>query len=297
MANEEPDRLSEIRQTRSMYKIIIMLILLLIPLMLPAQNSFSILYIANINATLENCGCGKEPLGGVDRLMTVIKQSREKYHDLLVLSGGDYFNSYSFLSLNTAMLEALQLLQFDLFVPGDQEFVENEQFADRVRTVLGKTWFTSNTGKSKSAVRTFNFSSLRINITAYLSPASFTFIPKPDYLILSRIHPVLPEGDAHIFNCMIFHGSLAEASALARQYPELDLILLGHEQYPSAQSIGHTTILGSGRDGECVVLLQVKRTGTGWCIDRTRIDLTESIPVDAQMSLLVTQYKQKTNIK
>ena len=280
-----------------MYKVIIILIVLWIALILPAQTSFTILYVANINGTLENCGCGKEPLGGVDRLMTVIEQSREKYQDLLVLSGGDYFNSYSFLPLNTAMLGALRLLHFDLFVPGDQEFVENEQFTAQIQALLGKSWFASNTGQSRPAIRTFNFTSQRINIIAYLSPACFSFIPKPDYLQLDKILPVLPEKDIHTFNCMICHGTLAEANDLARQYPQLDLILLGHEQYPSSRLIGNTTVLGSGRDGECVALLQVKRSSAGWEIDQTRINLTESIPVHEQMSLLVKQYKQKFNIK
>jgi 2',3'-cyclic-nucleotide 2'-phosphodiesterase (5'-nucleotidase family) len=282
-----------------MYKVIIILSVLLIPLILPAQASFSILYVANINGTLENCGCGKDPLGGVDRLMTVVEQCREKYKNILVLNGGDYFNSYSFLSLNTTMLETLRLLQFDLFVPGDQEFVENEQFNTQLRNLLGKTWFASNIGKNKSAIRTFDFSPLRINITAYLSPASFSFIPRPGYLVLNKILPSLPDEDTEGlktegFNCMIYHGSLAEACALARQYPELDLILLGHEQNPAVQLIGNTTVLGSGRDGECVFLLQVKRSGgTSWVIDQTRINLTESIPAHAKMSLLIKQYKQK----
>jgi hypothetical protein len=284
---------------RNISQIIFIFIILCFPAALPAQTSFSILYVANINGTLENCGCGKQPSGGVDRLKTVIEQCREKYPDLLVLNGGDYLNSYSFLALNGTMLAALRLLKFDLFVPGDQEYVEGAGFNSRLRSILGKAWFVSNAGKSGSAVRTFKFSKLRLNLSAYLSPNCFSFIAQPAYLVLNEFQPVFPEENApaSAFNCLIVHGSLPEAIALAVRYPRYDLILLGHEQYPVSELTGRTRIIGVGKDGEAVILVQVTKSGSGWEIGQTRIELNSSIPAHQEMSSLIKQFKPKFNME
>jgi 2',3'-cyclic-nucleotide 2'-phosphodiesterase (5'-nucleotidase family) len=278
-----------------MYKLIVALLILQFPLMLEAQNGFSILYVANINGTLENCKCGKQPLGGVDRLKTVIEQCRQRYHNLLVFNGGDYFNSYSFLALDNALLQALPLLHFDLFVPGDQEFVEGESFSISIRKAVGTSWFLSNAVKPAPNIKTFKNLGQQMNVLTYLSPNCFSFIKRPEYLTLNPAVPLLPDTNPDAFNLIIYHGSWDEACTLARHCPKLDLILMSHEQIAYTDSIGHTVIIGAGRDAEFAVLLQIGKSGRQWKIDCSRIALTESIPVDGEISSLIKTYKNSIN--
>jgi len=277
------------------YIVVKVFLIFFFPVLLSAQDKFAILFVANINGTLENCGCGQHPLGGVDRCKTVIEQCRQNYPDLLVINGGDYFNSYSFLALNSTLLKALPLLHFDLLVPGDQEFVEGKQFISKIRTIMGQSWFLSNTEQAAPKMKSLYFLKQQINVYAYLSPNCFSFIHQPKDLVLNSIRPDFPDDNPDSFNLIVYHGSREEAYELARTNPQIALILLGHDQYSYADSIGHTLLVGAGRDAEFVVLLRIGRSGSEWKIKQEHINLTETIPADKDISALITSFKSNIN--
>jgi len=259
----------------------------------PAQNSFSILYVANINGTLENCRCGKEPLGGVDRLKSIIDQCRKTRPDLLVISGGDYFNPYSFLHLNRTMLRVLDLLKFDLFVPGDQEFSEGDLFTIQIHASLGNAWFLSNDQTTQNDGKTGWAHKYPITIYSYLSPACFTFIAKPANLVLDPEVEKFSDHGPGTFDVVVYHGFLEDAITVARNYRGIELILLGHDQYPDTRIVDGTIITGAGRDAEFVVLLDITLSGKKWNIEQEKIYLNASVTADEEVASLIRTYKQQ----
>ena len=75
-----------------MYPIIKQLILNLIIILLLhtglKADVFYLIYTSNVNGAIENCGCGSEPLGGLNRVNTVIKQFKQDHDNVFVVDGG-----------------------------------------------------------------------------------------------------------------------------------------------------------------------------------------------------------------
>lgn len=263
------------------------------PVPAPAQNSFKILFFANVNGTLENCNCGKEPLGGVDRLKTVLDQNREKYPDLLIISGGDYFNPYSFYRLNITMLEILNSLKIDLFIPGDQEYIEGNLFTSHIQNTVHDSWFLSNDLKTGKVVHSLSYQDHPVRVYSYLSSSCFSFIPEPENLMLAGSGFKIDANRKESFDIVVFHGYLNEALALAETNPGIELVLLGHDQYSDTMVQQGTTIMGAGRDAEYVVLLEVTREDTAWQIGQEKIYLNSAVPADVEVTSWIREYKIK----
>ena len=99
-------------------KIIIYLLFILIFYPGLKADELYIIYTSNINGTIENCGCGSDPLGGIDRVKSFIDKFETENKNIYIIDGGDYFNSYPYPTLNDAMSNALFLINYDCIVPG-----------------------------------------------------------------------------------------------------------------------------------------------------------------------------------
>lgn len=272
--------------------IIPFLIFVLIPRPDLQAEDFYIIYTSNINGTIENCGCGSEPLGGLGRIKSVIEQFKKEHENVFLIDGGDYFNSYPYPALNQAMYKAMILLDYDCVVPGDQAFVEGKKFYNEYVSGMKDKIILSNDGPEyKRKIKTI-IGSNHLEIYAFLSPDVFDFIKKPEYLKLSNIADVkLERSTDSIFRIAIIHGKFDTAEQFASENSSLDLVLLAHDQQKGIWNTNRTMIIGNGKDSEYISIIQIKK-GTPWEITVNQKKISEEISEDEQISKLIDEYKK-----
>ena len=275
--------------------------LLLLGLIVSNLNSadFNILFTANINGSLENCKCGKIPLGGIARIKSFIDAIAAKNAQCLVVDGGDFFNSYPFFELNQAMLKSIELLKYDLFLPGDQEFVEGIKFYNLLIERLKPNLLLSNLENQKNIKRSFKFNTIKVDIYGFLSPKSFEFITKPKKLSLLPFSSLQNVIDTSVCNIVVFHGPIQEAEKCAQEYKWIDLILLAHDQQLDPKQVFNTIIIGCGQDSEYITVIAVEKLNDRWHFDINQEPVGPSIPEDKSITQIINSYheKQKSNLK
>ena len=255
-------------------------------------TELSILFTANINGTLQNCDCGGEPLGGIGRIKTFIDDYRDKHPNTIVIDGGDYFNSYPFIELDTAMLKSLQLINYDIFVPGDQEFVEGKEFFSSIEASLGKRLFISNSNLKNNGERSFKFGESVVHIFSFLSPDAFIFINPIKKLKLSPFS-ALKKSKLHDLNIVVFHGRYADAERIVKDNIWIDLILLAHDQFEEVNKVSNTLIIGSGRNSEFITVIKGLREADTWKYDINKEKIKESIKEDENIVAIIQEYQKK----
>jgi 2',3'-cyclic-nucleotide 2'-phosphodiesterase (5'-nucleotidase family) len=254
-------------------------------------EEFFIVYTANMNGMIENCGCGADPLGGVGRVKSFIDRFRKENKNVIVIDGGDYFNSYPFPKLNEAMFKSLLLLNYDCLVPGDQVFVEGDTFYSEFASSFKDNILLSNS-KSEFKNRIIkNFNSNQILIYGYLSPYIFEFIKMPDRLNLTNFVDAKPESAKKTdFQIVVIHGYLSNAEQFAAENETVDLILLAHDQRKGIWNKNQATIIGNGKDSEYISIVEVSRD-TEWNISVKQAKIHEELPEDDQIVKIIEDYK------
>ena len=273
--------------------IIFLIIVLFQPL---AAADFYILYSSNINGTIQNCNCGKEPLGGVGRIATFIKEFRNINPNTIVIDGGDYFNSYPFLLLNRTMLRALCCISYDVIAPGDQEFVEGYKFYNQFERLNRNKILISNRVHNGRKKLSFNFDKFNVHIYSYLSTKAFSFIKLPEEL---QLLPFSDIKDTHETGCnvIIFHGSSSEAELVVNETGWIDLILLAHDQYAEVKHISNTVIVGGGRDSEFIVIVAVSKSSGDWKFNISKKKMDDTIKEDQEILEFIQEYHAAINSK
>jgi 2',3'-cyclic-nucleotide 2'-phosphodiesterase (5'-nucleotidase family) len=275
------------------YRIVFLLTAVFIYFPLKAAD-FHILFTANINGTLQNCGCGSEPLGGVGRIKTFVDEFRKINANTIIIDGGDYFNSYPFIELNKTMLRALELIDYDVFVPGDQEFVEGNTFFEEIKELLGDRMLISNKHSKNIRYRTFNFNGSSVHVGGFISPDAFVFIDSPKILELFALS-FLKKNHLNGLNVVVFHGSLLEAEKAAEENEWIDLILLAHDQYDEVRNISNTFIIGCGRNSEFISIIAVSKESEGWLFNIKKEKVKTSIRENEKIATLIKDYESTIN--
>jgi len=254
-------------------------------------DEFYIIYTSNINGMIENCGCGSDPLGGLNRVKSVIEQFKKEHENVFVVDGGDYFNSYPYPSLNDAMYKALRLMNYDCIVPGDQEFVEGQDFYSTYISDLKQKVVLSNSGfeYQQNFKKTIGLN--RLIIYGYLSPYVFNFVEKPDDLILSIFVREEPhQVEKNLFQIAVIHGYLSNAEQFAIEHSAINLILLAHDQRKGIWDKNGIMIVGNGKDSEYISIIKITKNNT-WDISVDQKKISEEIPEDEEISNLISEYK------
>ncbi len=271
-------------------KFVIFLIFILIHPSLKAEV-FYIIYTSNVNGAIENCGCGSDPLGGIGRVKSVIDQFKKENKNVFVIDGGDFFNSYPYPTLNKAMYKALELINYDCLVPGDQEFVEGKAFYSKYVSSFKEKILLSNAGSDYQERIKIKIGSNQVVLYGYLSPYIFNFVEKPDDLSLSNFVNAKPEPSGeNEFHIAIIHGYLSYAEQFALENPSIDLILLAHDQRKGIWKKNHVIIIANGKDSEYISIIKVNQ-GSQWNLSVDQMKISEELPEDSQIAKIIDEYK------
>jgi 2',3'-cyclic-nucleotide 2'-phosphodiesterase (5'-nucleotidase family) len=259
-----------------------------------AQNdTLYVIYTANISGALESCDCGKEPLGGVGRIKTFIDQWKTRHPNTVCIDGGDYFNSYPYNELNTAMARALKILDYDIVLPGDQAFIEGKSFYTDLVSHHGSSWLISNMKETRGRTVSLRRGQTKIEVSSYLSEAAFEFVIKPDFVQFLDLNQAFDQDydtDQIAFRIMIVHGTFEEAQQIVKNLKWIDLILLAHAQERGHDNSSGTSIISAGKGGEYVCLVTVTQSVQQWEISVDFVKIIEGIAVDPLIQPIIDQY-------
>jgi 2',3'-cyclic-nucleotide 2'-phosphodiesterase (5'-nucleotidase family) len=105
--------------------------------------------------------------------------------------------------------------------------------------------------------------------------------------------PILKSEGANLI-VAITHLSFAEDRALAQRFPEIDLIIGGHEHFPITATENRTLISKAGSDAKFVARLDVNRRADGM-VERffELMPITDAIPDEPKTAEVVNAYESR----
>ncbi len=224
----------------------------------PRWARVQLLYFANINGNLENCGCGDPSLGGMDNLIPLIDKYRKKAMKTIVVAGGDILNSYPDSLLNDTMLKGIAFIKPDLYAPGEQELMDGPRFfnnrIDNKRiTLLGTNYYLKNC--TACVDDSYKLSRPAINILSWFSKNVYHGKKPPqDFLYRDkRFKEKYGRMDRSGFNILMFHGALQSYFKFAMRFDAFDLVLFSHDQRLKVQTNKNVRYVFPGSDGEYLI--------------------------------------------
>jgi hypothetical protein len=234
----------------------------------------AIIFTNNTNGILENCGCPGNPLGGVDRRSTLIKQLRQKVRgDKLLVDSGDLLSSIGFAEKDRYVLRAYKLMDYDAVGIGDQEFSNGVKFFEQEVLSLGLPLVSASLSKTATSehyapsfiVKTVN--NVKVAITSVISSDPFEVMAKEKSegveveefknALTNVITELKSKADIIV---LLSHLGYVKDVGVAEAFPEISVIVGSHSQtlLVEPELHGNTVIVQAGKNGEHVGLLELE---------------------------------------
>ena len=247
--------------------------------------------------------------GGLARIATLKRRVREAGNSPLVTLGGDFLSSSvaSTVFMGKQMIDGFNAMGLDVATLGNHEFdfgkdVLLQRMAESRFQYVVANVIDESTGKpignaAPFVVRTFN--DLKVGIFGLcligeeVSPErrrGLRFVPP-----LDAAGAVVASLKAERVDVIVAvtHLSYEEDRQLAQRYPDVGVILGGHEHYPITAVVGRTLISKAGSDGKQVARIDLRKDATG--VDRhiTMVPIDAEIPDDPDTARVVADYETR----
>jgi 2',3'-cyclic-nucleotide 2'-phosphodiesterase (5'-nucleotidase family) len=262
------------------------------------KKSFEILYFSNLNGNIEACECYEPRLGGLHQIKAVVDKLRKENPGVILIDGGDTFNTYPFIELDQAVAAAYNILQPDIWIPGDQEFIEGENFLLNLSKDLKTNFLSGNLvqkGLTTESVKEYAFNNKKIRITSYIQLQVYKGIdPKPDISV--KKNAITDKVDPDYYNILVFHGdeiAFAEQQNLISAY---DLVLTAHQQSEIINLESDPAVIGGGADGEFLMHIILQENDSGFKISASKINIEQGENPDQQIVKIINDYRQKIGL-
>ncbi len=270
-----------------------------------AQSPLTILQLNDVYSTVPVDG-----LGGLARVATLKKQLAAAGRTPLLLLAGDFLSPSVASSVfkGEQMVAALNAAGLDVATLGNHEFdFGDDVLLERMREAKW-TWVVSNVidtrmnkpigGALPYLIRTFG--TLKVGFiglcltTEEITPSKLTHTRLLDPIAAAaRYLPILRRQGAQAI-VAITHLSFAADRALIARFPQIDLIIGGHEHYPITTTEGRTLISKAGSDAKFVARIDVNRWRPG-VIERfyELIPITSALADDPDTAAVVKSYEDR----
>ncbi|MBM4083196.1 MAG: hypothetical protein FJ272_00225 [Planctomycetes bacterium] len=248
-----------------------------------AVTPITLLLSGEMNGLIEPCRCSERQLGGISRRAGIIKSIASQPLNVLTLDNGDVVSMMgrqeelkyetAIMAMNRMGYAAMGVGEGDLALGLDYlvSMQEVAQFPFLCANLLrdGKRVFPSHVtrpvkgGPGEPSVSVVGILSPKFDQRVKsLDPRLSVVRPGPDFRALIES---LVEGSQLIV--ALAHMSVAEGTALAKQFPQLDVVVCGHGlDEPLAQPVnaGKALVVNTGTKGRSLVRLDIAgRTETG----------------------------------
>lgn len=253
--------------------------------------------------------------GGFAPLMTLLERERARAAHHLTTFGGDLISPsiLSGLTRGRQMIELMNAIDLNVAGLGNHEFDFGAEVLKRRMAESKFPWLATNTlgadGKpfgGAAATLTREVGGLKLGIFSLLTPLTGSLAKPGDGVLFA---PVLESARSAVaalkakgadLIIALTHLDIAEDRRLARDVPEIRVILGGHDHDPMAFYEGGTLILKAGQDARflAVAELRLEKTGLGptarvSMLPQWRFLSTAGVPPDARIAKMVAGYAAK----
>lgn len=262
------------------------------------------LTILHFNDTYELEPAGDGRRGGAARAATVLKEYAEE--NPLILFSGDAIGGSALTAprQGQAMIEALNALGVQYAALGNHEFDFGPEIAAKRIEESNFTWLSANLINTKTekpvvgalpSVLT-QWNGIKVGLIGlvgnWLEDSSVGPDARyDDYLVHGREIAKKFKSEGADIVIALTHMNMADDEILAREIPEIDLVLGGHDHDPMHKSINGTLIWKSGSDWMQIGLIQVTLPrGSKPTFFSRLLPVTEQIKPDPGMTTLIAKY-------
>ncbi len=270
-----------------------------------AGAPLTILQINDVYSTLPIDGAG-----GLARVATMKQNLEAARRTPLLVLAGDFLSPSVASSVfkGEQMVAALNAAGLDLATLGNHEF---DFGVDVLIQRMGEAkwqWIVSNvidtnTGRPIGGALPYlvkTFGSLKVGFiglcltTSEISPDKLTHVRLVDPLEAAGTYlPSLQREGADVI-IAITHLAFADDRALAQRFPQIDLIIGGHEHYPLTATENRTLISKAGSDAKFVARIDVNRQPSG-IVERffEIVPITSALADEPRTAAVVKSYEDR----
>jgi len=249
-------------------------------------------------------------LGGLARVATLKQQLEAAGKTPVLVIAGDFLSPSVASSVfkGEQMVAALNAAGLDFATLGNHEFDFGSDFLIQRMAEAKWEWVVSNvidtnTGKpvgnaAPYVVRTYG--RLKIGIiglcltSEQITPDNLKHLRLIDPIEATATYlPILKSQGVDAI-VAITHLAFAEDRALAQKFPEIDLIIGGHEHFPITATENRTLISKAGSDAKYVARIDLNRRADG-LLERffELIPITASIPDEPRTAAVVADFESR----
>jgi hypothetical protein len=95
----------------------------------------------------------------------------------------------------------------------------------------------------------------------------------------------------NIYNILVYHGKVTQLEQILIRYQWIDLVLLAHDQYKGKSEIDGRMVIGVGRDGESVAVINIQRQGGLISAQVNHREINTNLPADEKIGIIIREYK------
>jgi 5'-nucleotidase len=248
-------------------------------------------------------------VGGLARVATLKRQLAASGRTPLLLLAGDFLSTSvaSTVFKGEQMIAALNAAGLDMATLGNHEFDFGVDVLLQRMAEAKFTWLIANVvdvrtnapigGAVPYVVRTYG--SLRVGFfgigqgsEAVARDTTRVRMVAPENAAADAVAALKRERAEVIV--ALTHLTYAEDVALAERFPEIDLIVGGHEHFPIASTAGRTFISKAGTEARFVARIDVSRRAPG-TVERfyELVPITAAFPDDPPTAAVVAAYESK----
>ena len=262
---------------------------------------------------LEPCGCAEGQLGGFPRRDSVIQQLGIKGKTLVPIANGDLINDASRQSELKAEIGfvALKAMGYAAYNVGERDLLLGVDRLKYLQDASGIPFLSANLFHGENRVfqpfvfHTVNLQGYQIQV-AIIGILSQSFeiqvenagadlrLEDPTAVLRGLVERLDQAADLIV---LLAHADLAESEVLASTFPQIDVVVSGHEIEELQEDpvlIENTVLLNTGTKGKAVGQLDIR-----WSDDKAipdyefqPVSLSERLPDSPRMIELLTLYQQ-----
>ena len=262
---------------------------------------------------LEPCGCAEGQFGGFSRRDSVLLQLASSGKNFLRIANGNLISDAGRQSELKAEVgfTALKEMEYAVFNIGPRDLLLGIERLKYFSNTSGIPFLSANLFQGEARVfQPFVFHSVPLKdlrrqvaivgiisqqFEIYVENTSADLILKAPEDALKELIPQLSSQCEFII--LLAHAGIDEATALAKVFPQIDVIIVGDEQSDALReliSVADTVLLNPGIKGKALGMLDIR-----WDKDEKRADthfelltLSERIPDTPRMADLLFVYQQ-----
>ncbi|MCK6600221.1 MAG: hypothetical protein L6Q77_00210 [Bacteroidetes bacterium] len=269
------------------------------------EPKVTVVFTHNTNGFLEDCGCSGHKWGGLHRRAAVFSTVAENDPEAFYLDAGDVISTYYRFPLKDQYVaEIMKRLRYDAIGFGDQELINGIRFYDT--WIKNLPMVSSNLVGMGESGKVLKKRGVRAAVISLVNPEFLLNLPDSLHPFLDLIPPkiVLRQlisnfQKEEIRNIILLSQlGLDKDKELAEEFPELSLIISGHDQDPrdSLWVVNGTPIVQAGPDGERVGLMEGKFLEGKFVISTfRRLLLDSTVLADSLIYAKIRRYHAETD--